>query len=264
MPFANLSGLVLHYRTEGKGDLPNLVLLNSLGTDYRIWDGLVGEVENRYRILRYDERGQGLSASPAGRYSIRDHAKDLLALLECLGWGPSILCGLSIGGMIAMETCLRRPDLVRGLVLADTADAIGPRSFWDERIEQIREHGIAPIAESVMARWFGSSFRQARMVDVEGWTYLLARSPVTGYLGSCAALRDADLGSSIVRIEAPAVCICGSEDLATPPPVVRRLASRLPNAEFVEIEGVGHLAPVERPGEFAAILDRFAGGRLGP
>lgn len=263
MPFANLGWLTASYRVEGPEGKPGLVLLNSLGTDYRIWDGLALAMDGRYRILRYDERGQGLSDSPPAPYTIGDHSSDLLALLDLLEWGPTVLCGLSIGGMIAMDACAKRPDAIRGLVLADTSDSIGPRAFWDTRIRQVREHGIEPIAESVMERWFGTAFRRERQAEVRGWTNLLARVPVEGYVGSCAALRDADLSSSVSGIETPAVCICGSEDLSTPPATVRSLASRLPNAEYVEMEGAGHLTPVERPGEFAEILERFAEGRLG-
>lgn len=263
MPFANLGRLTASYRLEGPDGAPGLVLLNSLGTDYRIWDGLVLALDGRYRILRYDERGQGLSDSPPAPYTIGDHSNDLLALLDSLEWGPTILCGLSIGGMIAMDACVRRPDAIRGLVLADTSDSIGPPAFWDTRMRQVGEHGIEPIAESVMERWFGTAFRHARQVEVRGWANLLARAPVEGYLGSCAALRDADLSSAVPGIEAPAVCICGSEDPSTPPATVRSLASRLPNAEYVEMEGAGHLTPVERPGEFAQILEGFARGRRG-
>ena len=263
MPFANLGGLAVSYRTDGPEGSPSLVLLNSLGTDYRIWDGLVLALGDRYRILRYDERGQGLTDSPRGPYSIADHSGDLLALLDFLDWGATILCGLSIGGMIAMDAFIKRPDAIRGLALADTSDSIGPRSFWDARMLQVRQHGIEPITESVMARWFGASFRRQRRIEVRGWANLLARAPAEGYLGSCAALRDADLSASLGRIESPAVCICGSEDLSTPPSEVQSLASRLPNADYVEMEGVGHLAPVERPGEFAEIVEGFAGGRLG-
>lgn len=263
MPFADLGGLVVSYRTEGEEDAPRLVVLNSLGTDYRIWDGLVRALGDRYRILRYDERGQGLSDSPPGPYSIADHSGDLLALLDAVGWGPTLLCGLSIGGMIAMDASARRPGAVRGLVLADTADVIGPRSFWDARMRQVREGGLERIAQPVMERWFGASFRRSRPAEARGWANLLAGASPDGYLGSCSALREADLSSSLPLIRAPALCVCGSEDLSTPPSSVKSLASRLPDAEYVEIEGAGHLSPVERPLEFARVLDAFARRRLG-
>lgn len=262
MPFTVVGRLTTNYRIDGPDRAPSLVLLNSLGTDYRIWDGVVSELGGRFRILRYDARGQGLTDSPAPAYRIDDHSSDLLALLGQLDWGPTVLCGLSIGGMIAMDACVAQPAAVRGLILADTATAIGPREFWDQRIQQVREAGMASIARPAMRRWFGAAFLRESRTQVRGWSNLLARAPIEGYVGSCCALRDCDLSESVGEIGVPAACICGSEDCATPPKWVRSLASRLPDASYSEIKGAGHLTPLERPAEFAAIVSRFLEERL--
>lgn len=263
MPFVAIADVTLHYRMSGPEQATPVVFVNSLGTDCRIWEDLVAVVGDRIRSLRYDQRGQGLSDVPAGPYSIGDHAGDLLGLLDRLGWGPTVLCGLSIGGMIAMQAFTQRQGAVRGLVLSDTSDRIGPTEFWDVRIQQIREGGVEPIAGSVMQRWFGSSFHRDRGVTARGWANLLKRAPLKGYLGSCAALREADLSASLGRIAAPALCICGSEDASTTPEEVRSLSDRLPNAHYAEVQGAGHLVPVERPVEFAGLLTRFLEERLG-
>ncbi len=263
MPFAELAGLTMHYRAARPAGAPRVVFLNSLGTDCRIWDAVSFALGDRICSLRYDERGQGLTDSPQGPYSMSEHADDLLALLDHLAWGPTVLCGLSIGGMIAMEACRRRPGTVQGMVLSDTSDVIGPTEFWDGRMREVRERGLAAIAGPVMERWFGASFRSDRPVEARGWANLLARAPIEGYLGSCAALRDADLGEHLAELRVPAVCVCGSEDASTTPSSVRSLASRLPDAEYVEIHGAGHLVPVERPVAFADIIKRFLEERLG-
>ena len=257
MAFAESAGLTMYYRAAGPPNAPRVVFLNSLGTDCRIWDDLIREIGGRIHSLRYDQRGQGLTQSPDGPCTIMDHAEDLAGLLDSLRWRPAVLCGLSIGGMIAMAVAAHRPDLVRGLVLADTADLIGPREFWDSRISQVRAGGLEPLAATVMERWFGASYRREQPVAVRGWTALLARAPVNGYLGSCAALRDADLGGLLGDVKVPAVCICGSEDQATPTEAVMSLARRLPEATYGEIAGAGHLSPVERPDEFGQIVLQF-------
>ena len=97
---------------------------------------------------------------------------------------------------------------------------------------------------------------------MRGWTALLARAPVNGYLGSCAALRDADLSGLLDGIRVPAVCICGSEDQSTPIATVMSLARRLPDSTYREIPGAGHLSPTECPAEFAAILLQFLEDRV--
>lgn len=263
MPFQEIRDLALRYRVTGPDHAPNIVLLNSLGTDCRIWDDLARALGGCYRLLRYDQRGQGLSDAPPGPYSIADHADDLMHLLAGLRWGPTVLCGLSIGGMIALKYRDRYPVPIRGLVLADTADVIGPPAIWDERMKRVRAEGLAPMAPAVMERWFGSSFRRERRDQVRGWANLLVRAPLEGYLGSCAALRDGDLSSALARIEVPTLCVCGSEDASTTPADMRSLARRIPDAEYVEVEGAGHMVPVERPQEFADILVRFMEERLG-
>ncbi len=263
MAFATVGGITLHYRVDGPAGAPSAVLLNSLGTDGRIWDGLVDRIAGDCRCLRYDQRGQGLSDSPPGPYRIGDHAGDLAGLLEALDWGPTVLCGLSIGGMIALEAVSRQPALARGLVLADTAAVIGTRAFWTGRMRLAADLGLESIAADVMDRWFGPPFLRDRATDAAGWANLLARAPLEGYLGSCAALRDADLRPSLARVTVPAVCVCGSEDLSTPPAAVRALAGQLVDAAYVELPGAGHLTPVEQPGQFAGILREFMGGRLG-
>ena len=263
MPFAEIRGLTVHYRVSGPRDAPRAVFLNSLGTDCRIWDDVVAEFRGQFRVLLYDQRGQGLTDSPPAPYSVSDHARDLLGLLDRLKWGPTALCGLSIGGMIAMRACAQQPRAILGLVLADTSDVIGPREFWDGRIGDVRSNGLRTIAGSVMERWFGDSYRGERAVEARGWSNLLAQASVEGYVGSCAALRDADLSDIVAKIAVPALCICGSEDASTPPTAVRSLARRLPRAEYAEMPGAGHLTPVECPCEFASMVRRFLGGTVG-
>ena len=262
MPFQTLGKVTLYFRESGVPRTPRVVFLNSLGTDCRIWDDLAEALNGRYHLLQYDQRGQGLSDAPQGPYSIGDHADDLLSLLSLIQWGPTVLCGLSIGGMIAIEACSRRPEQVRGLVLSDTSDVIGTRAFWEARMQAVREGGLEAIAEPVMKRWFGTSFFDEHPYDAEGWANLLNRAPVEGYLGSCAALRDGDLSDRLGRISVPTYCVCGSEDTSTTPAEVRSLSERIRGSAFVEVDEAGHLVPLERPHEFAFVLNEFMEERL--
>src|SRR5687767_14625933 len=101
MAFARIDGVLLHYRLAGPVDAPVLVLANSLGTDARIWDELIEQLADRYRIVSYDKRGHGLSDSPGGEYSLDDHVADLAGLIDHLGIKRFALAGVSIGGLIA-------------------------------------------------------------------------------------------------------------------------------------------------------------------
>jgi len=126
MKFVKANGLVIHYRDQGRRDGPALVFINSLGTDFRIWNEVAEILAPDFRIITYDKRGHGLSESgPA------DYARDLAALLDQVGVGRATIVGLSIGGMIAQEFYRHHPDRVAALVLCDTAAKIGTDEVWD-------------------------------------------------------------------------------------------------------------------------------------
>jgi 3-oxoadipate enol-lactonase len=119
------NGVVLHFADQGPREAPALVFSNSLGTDFRIWDRVVAGLADGLRVIRYDKRGHGLSTCTEAPYRMEDHTLDLAGLLDGLGVKKAVVVGLSVGGMIAQSLAGIRPDLVRGLVLADTAHKIG-------------------------------------------------------------------------------------------------------------------------------------------
>ena len=258
MPFGRLNDLVLHFKDDGPINAPPVVFANSLGTDLRIWDDVVLELGTGLRILRYDLRGHGLSDAPAAPYALDDHVSDLAALMDDRGIKGALVVGLSVGGMIAMALANRRADLTRALVLSDTAHKIGSREMWDARIASIRESGIAFIAEAVLERWFAVEFRARRPADLAGYRNMLTRSPVEGYVGTCATVRDADLTEIAGKLAVPALCLAGAEDGATPPDLVQSLATLLPNGRFDVIPRAGHLPCVEQPELMARHILTFA------
>src|SRR5690606_8008920 len=119
--FTRIDGTLLCYRLSGPAGAPELVLANSLGTDARIWDGVIERLSGSYRILSYDKRGHGLSDSPAGDYSLDDHLDDLLGLLDHVGMERPALAGVSVGGLIAQGSALRHPNRLAALILCASA-----------------------------------------------------------------------------------------------------------------------------------------------
>ena len=257
MAFAPVNDMVLHFRVEGSEDAPALVLVNSLGTDARIWDSVIARLAGRYRVISYDKRGHGLSDSPGGDYSLDDHVSDLAGLLQFLGIERVALAGVSVGGLIAQDFALRYPDRLAALVLCDTAAKVGDVAMWHERIATARQLGLAALAEPVMARWFTERFRRERPAEVAGWRNMLARMPVDGYAGTCAALRDADLRGAIAAITVPTLVVVGEQDLATPVELVGGMAQAIPGSQFVTIPDCGHIPSIEQPQALTALMTRF-------
>ena len=145
MRFTRVNGVVLHYDITGDESLPPLVFSNSLGTDFRIWDDVASRLKDRYRIVRYDKRGHGLSEATRAPYALLDHVEDVAALLDFLKVKHAAIAGLSVGGMIAQGLAATRPDLVSALILADTAHRIGTVAAWNERIETVTAEGISRL-----------------------------------------------------------------------------------------------------------------------
>lgn len=257
MNFVRVHDVLLHYRLSGPAEAPALVLVNSLGTDARIWDGVIAALAGQYRILSYDKRGHGLSDSPPGDYSLDDHLRDLEALLDHAGIRRLALAGVSIGGLIAMGFALRAPERLAALVLCDTAPKVGDAALWNGRATTVLEQGMAAIADPIMERWFSPGFRRDRPEALAGWRNLLLRTDPRGYAATCATLRDTDLTAGIGAISCPALVVAGAEDGATPVELVRATAGAIPDARFEILPGVGHIPSIEEPERLAALMRQF-------
>jgi 3-oxoadipate enol-lactonase len=257
MQFERISDITVLFTQQGNSAGTPLVFANSLGTDFRIWDELLILLGDDYRVLRYDKRGHGLSDLGSGSYTIDLLATDLAALLDHLETGPAVVCGLSVGGMIAQRLAAQRPDLVRALVLCNTAHRMGTPDMWEQRIDAIRAGGIESLAEPILERWFSAEYRRERTAELAGWRNMLVRTPVEGYLATCAAIRDADLSESTSKLQLPTLCVAGSVDGAAPPELVRTMAKMIEGARYLEIEGVGHMPCIEAPDALTAAMQAF-------
>ncbi|NGN42342.1 3-oxoadipate enol-lactonase [Mesorhizobium sp. CGMCC 1.15528] len=257
MQFIEIGGVTLHYQLiGGPADKPVIVFANSLGTDFRIWRDVIIRLAGDFPIVTYDKRGHGLSDVGAAPYSIDDHVDDLAGLLDHLKVKNAIICGLSVGGLIAQGLYARRPDLVRALALCDTAHKIGTADSWNTRIATVESKGIEVLVEPVMKLWFTPAFHKDRKDELTGYSNMLMRQPVAGYTGTCAALRDADYTQAAKAIAVPTLCVVGDQDGSTPPDLVRSMADLIPGSRFEIIAGAGHIPCVEQP---EALVDLIRG-----
>ncbi len=250
-------GQVVHHVAESGDPMGRpIVFANSLGTDLRVWDAVLPLLPAGLRVLRYDKRGHGLSDCPPGPWSITELADDLAGILDARGIAGAAIVGLSVGGLIAQALAARRPDLVRALVLSNTAARIGTAESWNDRIAAVETTGIAPIADAVLERWFTAPFR-ADPARLAPWRNMLTRTPAAGYAATCAAIRDADLTDSTRGLTLPTLALAGDADGSTPPDLVRATAALIPGARFEVIANAGHIPGVEQPEATARLLAAF-------
>lgn len=244
MAFVVLNNVTLHHR-HSSGDGVPIVFLNSLGTDFRIWDAVINQLAVTAPVLCLDKRGHGLSDD--GPITMNALVQDVGGLMDHLGMKHALICGVSVGGLIAQGLAVARPDLVAGLVLCCTGAKIGDAEGWNARIQAIKDQGIEPMADAILERWFTDSFRARRLADLAGYRNMLTRTSAAGYAGVCAAIRDSDFNSQTPSISVPTQCIAGANDLATPPALVQALAGMINGARYEELDNCGHLPSIEQP-----------------
>ena len=252
------SGLeVIHFLDKGPRDDFAIVFLNSLGTDFRVWDKLLDVLGDRFRTVRMDKRGHGLSTNYKDDISIESLAKDVSVLVDSLNLKNICVVGLSIGGLIALELIRQRPNLCNKLILSDTAPKIGSENMWAERIKRVQEGGIEAISDDILARWFSNEFLKNKTVELQMWRSMLTRTTKSGYIGCCAAISQCDLTEQAKLINIPTLVIVGDEDGSTPVNLVKDAANLIDGSIFKVIKKAGHLPCVEQPNEVASIFLQF-------
>lgn len=256
LPFANISGVRLHYSLDGPGAAPVLVFSHSLGADLSMWDPQAAAFSPRFRILRSDTRGHGRSSATPGPYSIEQLARDALALLDALHIDRVRFCGLSMGGQIGQWLGIHAPDRLDNLVLSNTGAKIGSEESWQTRIDAVRSHGMAEVAPAVLARWFTLAYREKDPGTVAEILRIMEAVNPEGYIACCAAVRDFDSRSSLSQIRTPTLVIAGAHDASTPPADGRYLAERIPGARYAELNAA-HLSNIEDRDSFNRELDDF-------
>lgn len=255
--FLSHDGVRIAYRVDGPADAPTLVLLNSIGTNMHMWDQQVARLNTTLRIVRYDCRGHGDSDAPAGEYTIEQLGLDLLALLDTLQIEQTQLCGLSLGGMIALWFTITYPTRVTRAVFANTAARIGTVERWNERIDAVKTNGMAAIRDASLTRFLSADFRQRNPEMTQQIGEMIEATPTTGYSGACAVLRDTDLRELVSTIHIPALILAGELDTSTPPSQARELHAALTGSQIHTFADVAHLSNVERPIEFSNYLQTF-------
>lgn len=255
MPRAFFPDLSVHFADDGPRDGPALVLLHPLGLDLTVWDAALPLLPAGLRVVRADARGHGATGRPPGPWNLGALVRDVERLMDHLGLRDAVVMGCSMGGMVAQALAVKRLDLVRALLLANTATRIATQAIWDDRIAQVRAAGtVAVLAQATAARWFG---RAAGGDPARHWQARLAACDPEGWCLAAGAVAGADLYTPTAGLRLPVLCLAGANDGSTPPDMVRELADLIPGAEFHLIRGAGHLPMVDQPAATATAVTAF-------
>jgi 3-oxoadipate enol-lactonase len=256
MPVIHSDGCPIHVVLDGPASAPVLMLSNSLGTTHRMWDDQVPAFTQHFRLVRYDRRGHGQSGIAKGPYTIEALARDALAVMDGLGLAKVHWCGLSMGGMEGQWLGANAPERIGKLILSNTSSYFPDKNAWNDRLNLVREKGVAAFADANMERWFTKDFRARSPDTVARIRQMFAATPLEGYLACGAAVRDMDQRELLPKITAPTLVIVGRHDPATPPEAGEYIKSRIPGAQMVVLEAA-HLSNVEQPQAYAEAVLGF-------
>ena len=257
MPFTvRDDGVRLFWRRDGSARKPALLLLNSIGTGMELWDSVVPFLLPAFCVIRMDTRGHGASDAPDGDYSLAMLASDAAAVLDAAGMARAAVCGISLGGMVAMTLALESPGRCSALIVACSSAAMDPAA-WDARAATVRAGGTAAIADMAMGRFFSPAFREAKPDVVETTRAALLAQSAGGYAGCCAAIRDMRLLDALPAIHTPTLVIGGTQDVSTPYETHgAAIAAAIPGAIATHLP-TAHLPSLEDPQGMAAAIQRF-------
>jgi 3-oxoadipate enol-lactonase len=255
MPPVFLPDLRLNAELSGPPSGPPLVLIHALGTDLHIWDEVIPLLPPGLRILRFDLRGHGASDVPPAPYAMGTLIRDTERLMDHFALKDSVILGLSIGGLIAQGLAVKRLDLIRAMILSNSAARISRPEQWQARIAAVRATGMGSLADATMERWLGRKWRDHPALPALRKTFL-ATDP-EGWMGCAAAISGTDFFETTATLTLPTLAIAGANDGSTPPDLVRETAALIRGHRFALMRGTGHIPPVEKPAEYAALIGQF-------
>lgn len=256
MTSISVNDVTLHVRCDGDRKRPAVVLSNSLGTDFSMWDAQAAVLATRFHVLRYDTRGHGASSAPRGPYTIAQLGADVIALLDHFDIERAHVVGLSMGGVTAQWLGVHAPGRIGKLVLANTASKIGSAEAWQARAAAVRANGMNEIAAGSPARWFTPAFLARQPVIVGAMQKTVRGLDPEGYAACCEALVTADLTPDLQRIAAPTLVIAGADDPVTTVADAQALAGAVKGAALVSLPA-SHLSNVEAPDRFSDAVASF-------
>jgi pimeloyl-ACP methyl ester carboxylesterase len=238
-----------------------LVFLHGVGGGHHAWDRqLPWFAERGFAAHAWDQPGYGESAL-VEPYDLEQVSAALKRLIEALGEGPVVLVGHSMGGFIALESYARHPEVIKALVLCFTSAAFGGASgdfakqFVAERLAPLDAgKSMAEMAAKLMPAMAGTKSDPAGLALAQR---VMARIAPATYRKAVALLTTFDRRALLPTIKVPTLLVAGSDDRTAPASVMERMAAKIPGAEYVLLEGCGHLGPVDQPDEFNRALENF-------
>jgi 3-oxoadipate enol-lactonase len=260
---AVVDGDEIFYVDAGISKATPIVLIHGFPFSHEMWDPQIEALQKQFRVIAYDLRGHGKSGVGDGQYTLEFFVDDLLGLLDHLKLERAVLCGLSMGGYIALRAVERNPERVQGLILADTqakADSNEAKLKRAAAIKSVKAMGVKAYAEGFVKSVFAPQTLANNKAAVEKIRGIIQSNSSLGICGGLLALASrTDTTESLPGIKVPTLILVGEHDASTPPSASQEMHNRIPNSEIYVIPNAAHLSNLENSEKFNEHLLDFLG-----
>jgi 3-oxoadipate enol-lactonase len=256
-----INNLSVSYNDHGPDDAPAIIFIHGFPLNKSMWDTQVEALKENYRVIAYDIRGHGNSDPGIDEFFIELFVLDLLRLMEKLRIEKSILCGLSLGGYIALNAVLKHPDRFDGLILNDTQCIADTPEIKENRciaIINIKEKGVEQYADESVKKLFASeSFTKKKnaITEVKDMITSTTKQSLCNTLHALAERKETC--DKLSEINIPVLIMVGKEDKITPIAAAQQMHEKILNSKLAIIQQAGHLSNLENPTAFNAHLVKF-------
>ena len=249
MPMIDVNGTTLFYTDDGPRTAPAVIFSHSLFFDHRMFDAQVEDLEQEYRVVRYDHRGQGASArAPREQLDMDTLADDAAALIAALDLPLPTFVGNSLGGFVALRLATRRPDVVATVVVAgSSADAEEQKEAFEPLVDAMGEHGVEPVLDAVTHIMLGDRTMAERTELTAAVREQLAKLGPEIADPAWQVVQRTPVLDTLDQIKMPVLILAGDEDHAYPPAKAQQMAEGIRMSSLEILDGVGHSVFLEDP-----------------
>ena len=257
----SINRLTVSYNDHGPENAPVIIFIHGFPFNKSMWDGQMDLLKDNYRVIAYDIRGHGNSDAGIDDFFIDLYVNDLLRFMAKLGIEKSILCGLSLGGYIALNAVLRHPDRFDGLILNDTQCIDDTQEIKENRctaIIRIMKNGVEHYADGLIKNLFASeSFAKKKNV-IDAVREMIINTPKQSLCNTLHALAERkDICDQLEEINIPVLIMVGKEDKITPITAAQQMHEKIRGSGLKIIQHAGHLINLENPIAFGKRLVKF-------
>jgi 3-oxoadipate enol-lactonase len=251
-----VNGVDFNCEVEGKEGAPWVTFSHALCNNLTLWDEQAALLKDRYRVLRYDQRGHGRTRPAPGPYTFPMLIDDAIGLLNHFAIPKTHWVGLSIGGMMGYGIAADHGNRLLSLVACDSRPDAPPdyQAYFQHRIDVARDQGMEALADMTIERWFTPETRAKNPPVLEKVRTMIRTTTIPGHEGCCEALKTLAFGAKLPSIKVPVLILGGARDKGAPPEALAEAAKKIPGASHAVIPDAGHITNLENPAAFNKVL----------